>query len=77
MSSFFALICLTIDKEVPLPFRLLLSVMMIVVASFPLALLIGSGGATAQVSIVSGFLIAFGLLLSLKWYVANFTQKQQ
>jgi len=77
MSSFFALICLTTNKEVSLPFRLFMSVMMIVVVSFPLAFLIGSGGTTAQVAIVSGFLIAFGLQLSLKWYVASFIQKQQ
>ncbi len=75
MSSSYTLIGLTICKDVSLSFRLLLSIVMIVITSLPIALLIGFSGAGAQVAIVSGFLNAFGLLLSLKWYVANFTQK--
>jgi hypothetical protein len=77
MSSFYALIGLTVSKDISLPFRLLLSIVMIVMASLPIALLIGSFGVGAEVAIVCGFLIAFGLLLSLKCYVANFTHNQQ
>jgi bacteriorhodopsin len=77
VSGLYALIGLTMSKDVPLPFRLFLSIMMIVVTSFPIALLIGSSGVGALMAIVFGILIAFGLLLSSKWYVANLIKKQQ